>query len=122
MSAYERCLPTGGVRLLAVGLIEEGSTSSKPLVLIAQVQSYVDEGKVSLLWYECKKPLYSLKLDGNRWIEGTDCLVAVKMNHAKNKPGCYRLATGKRYLGEVTLYFLIIIIIIFIEDANFTGG
>ena len=83
-----------------VGLIEESSTLSRPQILIGQIHSFPEAGKVSLLWYQCKKNLYALKLDGTTWIEDKTCIVPVDMSHAKNKPGQYRLTTSLRSIHK----------------------
>ena len=86
-----------------VGLVEEGSALNKPLILIGQIQSFLEDGKVSLLWYTSRKNLYSLNLDGNQWVEDMACLTAVTMNPARNQPGRFRLATSLRAIHKTLM-------------------
>lgn len=83
-----------------VALIEEASTLKSPKILIGQVQSFIDNAKVSLLWYKAHKNNFKLELDGQQWIEDVNCCVPVSMTPVRNKPGLYRLNNSLRAIHK----------------------
>lgn len=78
-----------------VALLEEGSTLRSPKILIGQVHSFLDNAKVSLLWYKAHKNNYKLEIDGEQWIEDVNCCLPVR-----NKPGIYHLNDSLRSIHK----------------------
>ena len=83
-----------------VALLEEGSTLRSPKILIGQVHSFLDNAKVSLLWYKAHKNNYQLEIDGEQWIEDVNCCLPVRMTPVRNKPGMYHLNDSLRSIHK----------------------
>ena len=83
-----------------VALLEEGSTLRSPKILNGQVHSFLDNAKVSLLWYKAHKNNYKLEIDGEQWIEDVNCCLPVRMTPVKNKPGIYHLNDSLRSIHK----------------------
>lgn len=79
-----------------VGLVEASSTTAQPRVLIAQIQSFLPDRQVRLLWYDEteKKGEYVFKFDADPWIENIDALHPIKMTPMNKRPGLYKLKSS----------------------------
>ena len=84
-----------------VGLVMEDSTLNDPSVYVGRIQELLRGNQVSLLWYKEKGgALYSLEVEGDRWIEDSSALVPITVKPARGKPDCYRLTTSLRTIHK----------------------
>ena len=61
-----------------VGLVMEDSTLNDPSVFVGRIQELLPGNQVSLLWYKHKDDaLYSLEVEGGRWIEDLSAIVPI---------------------------------------------
>ena len=84
-----------------VGLVTEDSTLKDPSVLVGRVQELLPGDQACLLWYKHKGGgLYSLEVEGGRWIEPLSALVSITVKPAKGKVDSYRLSTSLRTIHK----------------------
>lgn len=84
-----------------VGLVMEDSTLDDPCVFVGRIQELLRGNQVCLLWYKHKGgALYSLEVEGDKWIEDSSALVPITVKPARGKPDCYRLTTSLRTIHK----------------------
>ena len=85
-----------------VGLIEEGSTASKPLILIGQIQCFLKSGVARLLWYEeGRRGIYSFAFQEDPWEESVEAMVAVNKEVVRDRPGSFTLKTDQKVIHQL---------------------
>jgi len=84
-----------------VGLIEEGSSDSQPLVLIGQIQRFLKSGMASLLWFkEGRRGTFSFSFEEEPWEESLEALVHVKMEPVRGCTGAFKLMTDPKVIHQ----------------------
>lgn len=87
-----------------VGLVQEGSTLDCPMILIGRVNGFTKKGLVRLLHYKhCKGKNYALSLDGEKWTEKLNSLVAVQMKPSNKIPEQFTLTTSLKSIHKQVL-------------------